>query len=195
MIDLKDFYPEFLRSLDSDPDGSKSRFYAFARAVYTTKPPRILLSLPDDEREDVFQDLCVKCLQDDCKVLRSYVDRSIPFSALLLLMMHRFAINKIRARIDAISLVSGDIVAEPIDPDWARTMQGVEKCLGVMTEVDRVILRLLAEQYTPKEIADELAGAVKNRKASIYEQIDTARRRLAKCVEGQGISLDDILGQ
>jgi len=95
---LQDPWPGFLDLVDVDRAAAFEQFYLFGRRLLLTAPPRTLLDVPPDSREDVIHDSILHCCRDDFRILRQYRNHGKPFASWFRQVAHNKLLERLRTR-------------------------------------------------------------------------------------------------
>lgn len=198
-------WPAFLGLLDSNPKLASAEFTRFCLRLLEQRPPRVLSGMSADDRHDTIQDILLHCLDKDFRILRLYVDRGSPFSKWLMTVAWNVAMTRIRKTTSENSkFLSDSPINEGSDsiehPDRRQeptveereALQITEGCLSKLGESCQRLVRLAAEEFLPREIAELLKlPAAKAKKIS--DDLRFCRKKLLDCVVQHGVRLDFLL--
>lgn len=203
---LDPFWPSFLDRLDTDPKAAQIDFYRFLEWTLNRVPPEPMRSLCKEQQEDVKQEVFLHCIQEDCRVLRQYVNRGKPFAAWLYTVARNVCVDHIRKkkpRKEEVSIHEGsngtgleNILANPADvlkrQVIARYIPIVKKMIERLDEHCRILLEMAADEFTPKEMALVL-GLPASQNKKISDDLRYCREKLRKRLAEAGIDIGSIL--
>jgi len=187
--DNRDSWPEFLNLLESDPKGALDGFYRLACNSIGSVPPRPVRGLSKQDFEDFFHDFVGVCCEKRFRKLRKYANRGRPFAGWLYVVAHNYALDWI-AKTGRPREVPGDYESE-VNPDTGLStlVDTVREAMRTLSEKCRLLLKLAAEEYTPKEMALAMGwSASDNAKAS--DDLRFCRRKLREVLTQSGVDVD-----
>jgi RNA polymerase sigma factor (sigma-70 family) len=206
MVSTKDEYPEFLRLLDTDRTRAAEEFYRYAVALFTSKPPRILRGFDQQMRDDLTMEVILHCLKGDFRVLRTYEPSGKAWAGWFYLV----AANKIIDLLDSPKYrahkMNHDDKGRPIEemesdcgesnptstPGNQMLVDLVNSLIDKLDEQCRVLLRLVAEEYRPREIVLILSMPLAEAK-KIADRIKYCRSKLDKLLNSTGLTVEQLL--
>lgn len=202
-------WPPFLDQLDSCPDRAYIEFYRFATAALELVPPRAMRDLTVEEREDLFQEIILHCINDSFRVLRKYADKGKPFAAWLYRIADNQAIDYLRkkARLREVDLVSKDgeyqdletllqsiRKSTSIDIDLKQLLTIVRKAINHLQKYCRLLLEMAADEFRPREMVLALRlSSEQNKKVS--DDLRECRKKLVRLLAEGGIDIRSMIGE
>jgi RNA polymerase sigma factor (sigma-70 family) len=195
--------PEFLGLMDGDPDRAFAGFYTFAVALLSRKPPRPLLSIRPEDRQDIIHDIVYHCVKDDFRVLRRYVPKGRSFAAWLYVVAHNKSLDLISAKGQPAVTLSihqkedGRALEQVLsDPGNTHDRQAelseivgiVVKAIGRLDEHCQLLLEMAADEFTPKEIVKVLGLAPEQNK-KVSDDLRYCRNKLKRLLVEMGADL------
>jgi RNA polymerase sigma factor (sigma-70 family) len=196
-------WPSFLDLFDSDPDRAFEEFYLLASEVLHVQPPRPMLGLSHEDRQDLAHDIIYHCVKDDFRVLRSYRDQGKPFTVWFYPIAHNKTLDFIRSRgrkpettsihedVDGKGLEN--VLSNPKDNTGSRIeladlLNAVRKAVASLSDYCRMLIEMAADEFTPKEMAQVLRlPADQNKKVS--DDLRYCREKLRKRLSTGGIDI------
>ena len=197
---LRQTRPGFLDRLSDDPDGAFGEFYEFVHRALRSGP-RELFWLPTADQEDYIQETIVRCWRDDCRALRNYEDRGVPFSVFLMNICRRLIIDAHRRGknftfvnteddfIDRLPAVDGWLEGREL----AAILPKVDRCLRRLDSQCRTLILLAADGARPKEIVRLLELPNEDNK-KVSDRLRYCRELLRACLsERENIEIEDLV--
>ena len=191
---LKDSWPDFLDRLDSDPRGSMEEFYMFLVKVLQTRPPEILRTRSEDDRQDFYHRLFLHFCENGYARLRKYRDRGKPFSAWLLRAAWNLAITEYRRQkpeqlVDDVSPIADDNPQIEAHTDVLRD-EGIRECLSRLSDSCQTLIKGWAVDGMSLDDLRVLMGLPPGEK-SVKRAWDEIHRKckvqLVRCLKDRGI--------
>ncbi len=200
-------WPSFLNYLEKDPKRAASDFYIFVSTFLKTCPPRQFKSLNYDEKKDCIQEIVVHCIENDFRVLRSYKNVGKPFAAWFYFIARNKILDCIRksgkeesfetelgwnkSELEAArSSNPGDSLS--IKFEQGKTLEVVRTCLALIDEKCRLLLKLAAEEYLPREMV-KILGLPDAQAKKISNDLGYCRKKLANLLYEKGFNIEEIL--
>jgi len=206
MDDTNINWPGFLDDIDVNADRAKDTFYRYVYLLLTTKPPRVMRGVSDDERIDLIHDIYVYCTDNDFAILRQYQDIGNPFAAWFYFVCHNRIVNylKRKGKVIAFSDLSPDgsdnEKLDPINqiqdtgrcsPEVADLLRKTNSCIRKLDAYCQALLRLAGLENKPQEIANALSQP-KSEAKKISDGIRYCRKKLGKLLEQYGLKAKEI---
>jgi len=203
---LEATWPPFLDLLDRDPDRAFRGFYSFAWRLLKVSPPKIMSSLPESDADDLIREILLHCVVDNFRILRRYTDRGKPFAAWLYIVAHNKCLDYLRRKkysrdyIESEKESAGPIHSGSpeisLDPDRKMQLKGlieiVRKCMATLSRKCQILLRLSADEYSPREMTAAL-GLPANMNKKVSDDLRECRKRLKKVLVREGVDLKAAL--
>ena len=204
---LSDRKPDFLSYLNSDPERAVREFYVFTVKFMQSSAPRVILAIPPEERESLTHDIVVRCIDDNCRVLRQYRDQGKPFAAWLYRIARNMIIDIIKphkVQGQAIQEVPFDdfqnletgvrvnVQSEEVRQFQSRVLEQVNECLRQLNEHCQLLLRMAAREFNPQEMAQVLRWDSKKAK-KISDDLRYCREKLKNLLSIQGIDPSAVI--
>jgi DNA-directed RNA polymerase specialized sigma24 family protein len=192
-------WPSFLDSMNDDPKQAAAEFYLFAARLLKASPPKPMRGLSPEDQEDMIQEIVIHCIKDNFRVLRTYKDRGKPFAGWLYVIGYNKTMDSLRSpnRESSFDNESGDspqILSEKAETEALFGMEHKEACsvvLNCLKRIDekcRLLIKLAAQEYLPREIEillGEAAGGAKK----IANDLAYCRKKLAKLLSEKGLDI------
>lgn len=198
--------PEFLDLMDSNPDRAFADFYRFAVTLLSRKPPRPLLSVKPEDRQDIIHDIVYHCVKDDFRVLRRYVPRGRSFAAWLYVVAHNRSLDLILAGGQAAMTVSmheqedgtalEHVLSDPANShdktvEFSEIVGFVTRAIGQIDEHCRLLLEMAADEFTPKEMVRVL-GLAPGQNKKVSDDLRYCRNKLKRLLSRMGVDLESL---
>lgn len=204
---LGQVWPDLLNRLDRSPDSAMRDFHDFAYRLVKVKPPRVLRSLTESEKEDFLQDFMLHCVDNDFGVLRQYSDNGKPFSAWLYVSIHNRCLDFLKKKKRAGETFSpqsdqgdadtyaGAVSSELLPQERAEfrdIIDATKKCISRLGQYCQLLLHLAADEYTPREMVLAM-GLATDKNKKISDDLRDCRKKLRKAIAERGIDPKSIL--
>jgi RNA polymerase sigma factor (sigma-70 family) len=192
---LQDSYPKFLSKLDSNQSQSMEEFYIFMVKLLETRPPSILRSQPEEQREEFYHEFFVHCCDKNFAKLRKYQDKGKPFSSWLLTAAWHLAIDKYKRKSREISVEDMTPILDK-NPGTEESTdvfmnKKVRDCLSRMSDQCQVLLKAWAVDGMSLEDMRMLIGYPPGNKSvkRVWDEIHRkCKIKLLNCLKEKGIS-------
>lgn len=191
-------WPAFLNLIDSHPEKGLEEFYLFVTRLLRTSPPRLMYSLNEEDRDDLIQDIVIHCIQDEFRVLRTYKNEGNAFAAWLYFIARNKIIDFLRKtgrqagpKIDSNPSAlrqSNDVSGNR--EDFGDAVDVVRKCLEKMDEYCRLLLKMAAEEFLPREMVMILGWPAEKAK-KVSNDLGYCRKKLSKILSENGLKIED----
>ncbi len=191
-------WPGFLDLLDSHPEKGLEEFYLFVARLLRTSPPRLMNSLSEEDKEDLIQNIVIHCIQDNFRVLRTYKNEGNAFAAWLYFIARNKIIDFLRKSgreaKPKISSNPGALrqsnVTSGNREDFGDAVYVVRKCLEKMDEYCRVLLKMAADEFLPREMVMILGWPAEKAK-KVSNDLGYCRKKLSKILSENGLKIED----
>lgn len=206
---LDQSWPAFLDRLDTDPRTAFRDFYSFAWRLLKSHPPAAMRSLLPADREEMISEVILHCWQNDCRVLRTYRDRHIPFSHWFLMVARRKTLDHIRAR-ERRGATDPDrphapMPGEPgplIDPApladehaiARQNLESAQRCIMRMGRNCQLLLQGSALGLRPREMT-QLLGWPRDWGKKVSDSLRYCRGKLRELLQREGVDWRDMSGR
>ncbi len=202
-------WPGFLDCLDADPHTAFRDFYAFAWRLLRSHPPAALRSMPPADRDEMISEVILHCWQNECRVLRTYHDREIPFSHWFLMVTRRKTLDHLRARErraaglverQRLSLSAGQeplVDPAPLADERAISRQNLEsaqRCIMRMGGNCRLLLQGSALGLKPREMT-QLLGWPRDSGKKVSDSLRYCRSKLKELLLREGVDWGEMIGR
>ncbi len=188
-----DKWPGFLDLLDSEPGKALDEFYRLASGTIARVPPRPVRGLAKQAFEDFFHDFVLACCKGRFRKLKQYRDRGRPFAGWLYVVAHNFALDWL-ARLDQpMENTNFAETAGVSGNGLAHLVQNVQQAISTLSEKCRLLLKLAAEEYTPKEMTLAM-GWPEDQNAKASNDLRYCRRKLRQILADSGVDIEEELG-
>jgi RNA polymerase sigma factor (sigma-70 family) len=165
-----------------------SRFAPVIRQTIGWVMCRSSAARPED-REDVFQEVCVALFRKDMDALRRFDPGQSCATTYLVTIARRLAINCARQRSLHVAVPVDELDgALPAGDDAAESHERreiVERCLAECSPRDRLVYRLYFEDMAPPEAIARILGVgvdtVYSKKAKLIEKLKAAVAKSGMC--------------
>jgi len=193
-IDLADPCPEFIRLLDVDRDAALAGFQRFAMQMFQESPPPYYALVRVDDREDVFSDVILHCIRNDCAKLRLFQpgDNATFRGWFATVAMNKILdyLRKERSRKSETGLLNKE---DPPSPEKSPEQRALERdrqgiffsALRRMERRCRLLLRLSYRGFKNREIV-QLMHLPKGENKKIGNQMVECRDKLKRLVREAG---------
>ncbi|NNF07407.1 MAG: hypothetical protein HKN21_11650 [Candidatus Eisenbacteria bacterium] len=187
-------YPKFLELLDTDPEQSWVGFSEYVWKFLEHRKPDSFRGLDQETQEDIVADLIAKARIDDYKLLRSYEDRGVAFSAWVRRVLRNRAFDILRrsspkaldqentetAHADAIrNLAIEEIICK------------VQACMDKLPSNRRLLLQYSADGFQPRQLKF-IAGEGYEDNKKLGDLMRTIRRSVLRCLKRKDIREEDL---
>jgi DNA-directed RNA polymerase specialized sigma24 family protein len=194
--DLDSPWPDFLDHMDRDPGRALGGLHTFAWKLFRVRPPAILRSLPEHDREDRIADLVLSCCRDDFRKLRQYQRVGKPFSAWLTVVFAHQIFDWIRSQRPWVEIpdslqhpgVGQDHMLPP------RVVHCLHRCLSRLSPKCQTYLACLADGMKPREIVLVLQLPKEDNKR-VSDDLRNCAGRLRELLLQEGIDPEQVLSQ
>jgi RNA polymerase sigma factor (sigma-70 family) len=162
--------------------------------------------LNDHDKESLISDIIYHCVRDDFAVLRKYDDLGYPFEAWLYKIAHRIVLDwlKRKKREKELSRSSDDKDPNDCSIELAdhhghsqpllEMVRQVKALIPLLGKNCQLLLKLAAEEYTPKEMALVLQlSSDQNKKVS--DDLRYCRQRLKNLMWERGFDLRVLIAK
>lgn len=193
---LDDRWPEFLNWIRSDDVRERDRgltaLWGFLNRLVSMAPPSAYASLQSADRENVVQDVLLKCAEG---ALLGYQNRGRPFAAWLWVVVSREAYNVHRKRRPTEEVQEHHLRTDPeaVEVLGAGLISALRVCLDRAPAHYRRALEWVAYGLKPLDVLrlGPLPGSPTN--VQLGNLFHDARKSLKKCLEGKGFGADVLL--
>ena len=193
-VDLSQPEPEFLSYLDSDVERAASGFHRYAHYLFLHAPPQNYFKVAPDDRDDVFSEIVLSCLENDCAKLKMYQPRpGAKFSGWFAVVASRkisdfLKHQRSRATVSALETEVEPPTSAPT-PEQVVIAQEMERIfLSSLRELGRrcrLLLRLRMLEFKNREIVKVLR-LPKNQNKTVGNQIVECRKKLKRSLRRAG---------
>jgi DNA-directed RNA polymerase specialized sigma24 family protein len=202
-------WPGFLDRLDSAPGAAFGEFYAFAWRLLTSHPPAVLRSLPLADRGELVSEVILHCWRNECRVLRTYRNRDIPFSRWLLMVARHKTLDSIKARerrpatdpsqcpgaedanrgplIDPAPSVETQLIIR-------QNLELVHRCILQMGHNCQLLLLGNASGLKPREMT-RLLGWPSEAGKKVSDSLRYCRQKLKESLRQEGLDWREMIGR
>ena len=196
-------WPSFLDLIDDDPKKSAAEFYQFAAKLLSTAPPKLFRGLNKEDQEDFIQEIVIHCISNNFRVLRTYQDKGKPFAAWFYIIVHHKLVDFLRKRgqvmpyelelADAHEFVSDNPGIEALfNVEHNEALKVVKMCLSEIGTKCRLLLKLAAKEFRPKEMV-RIMGLPLEQAKNVANDLAHCRKKLANLLWEKGIKIEDYL--
>jgi RNA polymerase sigma factor (sigma-70 family) len=159
--------------------------------------PGILRTMDNDTREDIIQEVLVHCWKDDCVTLKKYDPSKGAFASWFYKVAYRKTLTEMDRRgmkpvgddVDDYTLDTEDNTAKPFTNN--DLLELIWKHISSLGERCRLLLKLAAEEFKPREIVETL-GLTKEANVQIAAELRECRRRLKNALEQNGVEYGEM---
>lgn len=193
--------PKFLELLDVDRDRAWVGLYRYVVSLLRTSPPRPLMSMTDEEREEFSEEFLFGLADNEFAVVRKYRDTGHSFAAWAYTSARNAAISYLRRR-GRDRDPYGDSDPPPDDPDPTDEDRiaelrditvRVKRALEHVGEFCQLLLKLASEELTLIEMTMML-GLPRDQNKDLWSQLRQCRRKLKKLLAKEGVDISVELG-
>ena len=203
-MSIDNTWPQFLDQLHADPESAAKNLYNYTIGYLRECPPRIYASIPEDHRPDLAHDVVVHCIKDDFRVLRQYVNRGKPFAAWFYFIVRNTimdALRKAGRNPETVDLQPDDVGAKhranpgPSSSDvekqaeFREMLDAVYECMKEIDDYCRLLLRMAADEYLPREMVRVLRWSADKAK-KVSNDLGYCRKKLEALLIERDISID-----
>ena len=184
--------PHFLDLIETDPLACAASFYRYAMGFFETAAPRLLKSLEPHDAEEVRSRIVLHCIRDDCRVLNEYREVEGPFAGWFAIL----CLNKTKDYLKELGRYRETVVSagdhEPHDytsnpradahsPDLTvesgEKLRIVRECIGRLDHYCRLLVRMAAEEFKPREMVRVLRWP-QNKAKKVSDDLRYCREKL-----------------
>lgn len=195
--------PAFLDLLDTDPRAAASGIYHFVSGFMKSAPPRLWRQIGENDRPDLFQAIILHLIADNFRILRQYQSRGRPFSAWLYWVVRNRLLDHLKRSdnsFEELDYLDEDGSHQPhgstrTNPETTteikRLLDVVNDCLLEIDDFCRLLLRMAAREFKPKEICRAMRLPMDEAKR-ISSRVKYCRKKLEDLIVRSGASLDDL---
>ncbi|MEZ5357506.1 MAG: sigma-70 family RNA polymerase sigma factor [Candidatus Zixiibacteriota bacterium] len=161
--------------------------------------------MPDEDKKEFLHELIISLLENQFKKLKSYVDRGLPFSAWLTVVISNkcrdFQRSKYREKstvlipsvIDA-SEYADQLHSKELTPfektAYQTLLAAVKTAMAALPEHCRLMLEMAAEETSFADM-QKLLGPQWNDTKKIYDDLRYCRKRLKETLANNGVNLNE----
>ena len=200
-------WPDFLNYLDRDPDKAFKGFYRFASAALRITPPKLIMSLDSEDREELSGEIIYHCAKEEFRALRQYVNKGKPFAGWFYVLAHNKARDFLRKKGREFKMLSNnpdrhndDIVeALPNPGPNGETTANLSELLSITREAlmklsayCQLLLKMAADEFTPREMVKALRLA-KGQNKKVSDDLRECRRKLIQILANEGIDIKSYI--
>lgn len=181
--------PPFLTCLDSEPNRAWEEFYDFAWKLLVSHPPPVFRDLSQESRDDLISEIVLDCRANNFRLLRTYENRGLPFSAWLARIAKNRAIDHQR-HLDVAARLNGSLPAPSAEPpertaESRQLLDAVRECMRQLGQRCRLLLEAAADEFKPAEIA-VLLGLPRQEGKRISDSLRACRKNLKELLRKRG---------
>lgn len=200
-------WPDFLNELDRNPDKAFEGFYRFASAALSVTPPKLMMSLNPEDREELTGEIIYHCVKDKFHALRQYINKGKPFAGWFYILAHNKTRDYLRKKGREPKLVTNNPDQQTADildtlpnpgPN-GEIVAGLSGLLSITREAlmrlstyCQLLLQMAADEFTPREMVAVLRLA-KDQNKKVSDDLRECRRKLIQVLANEGIDIKSYI--
>jgi RNA polymerase sigma factor (sigma-70 family) len=196
-------WPSFLDTIDDASEKSAAEFYLFSAKLLHTVPPKLFRGLNKEDQQDLIQEIVIHCIKNNFRVLRTYQNKGKPFAAWFYIIVHNKIVDFLRRRgqelpyqvdlADMPEFVSENPGIEALfNVEHSEALEVVRMCLNEIGTKCRLLLKLAAKEFRPREMA-RILGLSPEQAKNVANDLAHCRKKLANLLWEKGVKIEDYL--